>query len=56
MFLNFVTHAKALFSVLKANRPNKIDWCVYNIFRWWWNPILANIPKSQSGEHSKNVV
>ena len=56
MFLSFVTHFKAPFLNLKVNRPNKIDWCVYHIFRWWWNPILLKIPESQSREHSKNAL
>lgn len=21
-------------------RPNKLDWLIYRIFRWWWNPIF----------------
>ena len=21
--------------------PNKLDWLIYKIFRWWWNPILS---------------
>lgn len=25
-------------------RPNKLDWLVYSIFRWWWNPILQKHP------------
>jgi len=25
-------------------RPNKFDWLIYRIFRWWWNPILKNNP------------
>ena len=20
--------------------PNKLDWLIYRIFRWWWNPIF----------------
>ncbi len=56
MFLTFVTHVKMPFSYLKVNRPNKVDWCVYYIFRWWWNPILVKKPESRSGEHSKNVL
>ena len=23
-------------------RPNKLDWLVYRLFRWWWNPIVRN--------------
>jgi hypothetical protein len=30
-------------------RPNKIDWIVYRVFRWWWNPILRNNPNLLSG-------
>jgi len=26
-------------------RPNKLDWLVYTIFRWWWNPILRDKPE-----------
>jgi hypothetical protein len=22
-------------------RPTKLDWILYRIFRWWWNPILT---------------
>jgi len=29
-------------------RPNKIDWFVYSIFRWWWNPIFSSNPKAES--------
>jgi hypothetical protein len=25
-------------------RPNKIDWLIYHLFRWWWNPILIKNP------------
>ena len=25
-------------------RPNKLDWLIYRIFRWWWNPILEKKP------------
>ena len=25
-------------------RPNKLDWIVYSIFRWWWNPIFRKDP------------
>ena len=25
-------------------RPNKIDWFIYRIFLWWWNPIFAKRP------------
>jgi hypothetical protein len=24
----------------KRRLPNKLDWLIYRIFRWWWNPIL----------------
>ena len=24
--------------------PTKIDWLVYRIFRWWWNPIFVRNP------------
>lgn len=23
-------------------RPNKLDWLIYRIFKWWWNDILLN--------------
>lgn len=23
------------------NRPNELDWLIYRIFCWWWNPILT---------------
>lgn len=23
------------------NRPTKVDWFVYRIFRWWWNPVFS---------------
>ncbi len=26
-------------------RPNKFDWIVYGIFRWWWNPIFSRDEK-----------
>ena len=31
-----------------VSRPNKVDWCVYYIFRWWWNPILVKLPNSKT--------
>ncbi len=30
-------------------RPNKVDWFVYSIFRWWWNPIFSSNPKLAEG-------
>jgi len=26
------------------NRPNFIDWLIYKLFRWWWNPVLRKKP------------
>lgn len=26
-------------------RPNKLDYLVYSIFRWWWNPIFKKNPQ-----------
>jgi hypothetical protein len=26
-----------------------LDWIVYSIFRWWWNPILRNDPRLAKG-------
>lgn len=23
-----------------VRRPNWLDWQIYRLFRWWWNPIL----------------
>ncbi len=25
-------------------RPTQLDWIIYRIFRWWWNPILSRNP------------
>ena len=25
-------------------RPTRLDWLVYRIFRWWWNPIFIDSP------------
>jgi len=25
-------------------RPTKLDWAIYQIFRWWWNPIFRDNP------------
>lgn len=25
-------------------RPTKLDWLVYRLFRWWWNPVLRKNP------------
>lgn len=30
-------------------RPNKLDYIVYNIWRWWWNPILRKNPHLAKG-------
>ena len=24
--------------------PTKLDWIIYKIFRWWWNPIFRDNP------------
>ena len=39
---------KELIESFKVSRPNKIDWCVYYMFRWWWNPILVKLPDSKT--------
>jgi hypothetical protein len=31
------------------HRPNKLDWLIYRIFRWWWNPILVKKPSLVNG-------
>lgn len=31
------------------NRPNKLDWLIYSIFRWWWNPIFIERPEMAKG-------
>lgn len=25
--------------------PTRLDWLVYRLFRWWWNPILRQNPR-----------
>lgn len=25
-------------------RPTALDWLIYRIFRWWWNPIFRANP------------
>ena len=30
-------------------RPSKLDWLVYRLFRWWWNPILRRNPNLIDG-------
>jgi len=32
-------------------RPNKLDWLIYKIFRWWWNPILVG-----NAELTRNLI
>jgi len=41
---------KAAFDNLGNNRPNRIDWCVYYFFRWWWNPILVKQPEPRKDQ------
>ena len=35
--------AELLHRVAKGSmrRPNKFDWMIYKLFRWYWNPLLA---------------
>ena len=46
MMSTVVLWIKAVCLNLSDNRPNRIDWCVYYFFRWWWNPILVRLPDS----------
>lgn len=25
---------------MNIKRPNELDWLIYRIFCWWWNPIF----------------
>jgi len=25
-----------------VKHPNRLDWMIYNLFRWWWNPIFVS--------------
>lgn len=26
-------------------RPNALDYLIFRLFRWWWNPILREHPR-----------
>lgn len=36
-------------------QPNAIDWAIYKMFRWWWNPIFKSNPLYALGVAAETI-